>query len=445
MYLLWSINSIMLAMKRDSIPAFSRLSLILLLTLFISSQFTNQVLAQESEDYKEYKGMVRDSDTKKPLVFADLTLDGTNISTVTNTEGDFSLKVPEDMANGTVTISFLGYKKQSLPLSDLEGRNVKISLQQSITELSQVNINAPKDAQALVMAMLKKKGENYINEQAIMTAFYRETIKKRRKNASLSEAVVEIYKQPYVSNRNDAIKLIKARKSTNYSKLDTVALKLQGGPFSALYADMIKYPEFIFNEDNISDYVFSFNTSTEVDNRQVYVVDFKQKPEETYPLYYGKLYIDAETYALTSAVYNLNVENRELAGSLFIRKKPRKATVYPTMAAYRVDYRTKNGKWYYGYSNIQLTFKVNWKNKLFNSVYSLQSEMAITDWETNTTGKNRPKKALRPSVILADEASGFSEPEFWGRYNIIEPEKSIENAIRKINRQFKRSNSQAGN
>jgi hypothetical protein len=226
--------------------------------------------------------------------------------------------------------------------------------------------------------------------------------------------------------------------------LDTIALKLQGGPFSALYADMIKYPEFIFSDENISDYIFTFGPSTEVDNRQVYVVNFKQHPDDPYPLYFGKLFIDAQTFALTSAIYNLNVENRELAGQMFIRKKPRRAIVYPTEAAYRVDYRTKNDKWYYGYSNIQLTFKVNWKNKLFNSVYTLQSEMAITDWETNTTGINRPRKALRPTVILSDEASGFSEPEFWGKYNIIEPEKSIENAIKKINRQFKRTQTQAG-
>lgn len=432
-------------MKKERYFRSSRfLATSLLAMFFISSHLSTSVYAQNDQDYTEYKGEVIDSETKKPLVFADLGIDGTNISTVTNSEGDFALKVPNNLSNSTVTISFLGYKKKSMPLSDLKGRNVKIALTATITQLTQVNINAPKNAEALVRAMLERKGDNYINEQSIMTAFYRETIKKRRKNASLSEAVVEIYKQPYTSQRNDAIKLIKARKNTNYSRLDTLALKLQGGPFSALYADMIKYPEFIFDEESIGDYDFTFGKSTEVDGRQVYVVNFKQKADERYPLYFGKLFIDAETFALASAVYDLNVENRELASAMFIRKKPRRATVYPTQAAYRVDYRTSNGRWYYGYSNIQLTFKVNWKNKLFNSVYTLQSEMAITDWETNTTGKNRPKKALRPSVILADEASGFSEPEFWGQYNIIEPEKSIENAIRKINRQFKRDNSQPG-
>jgi len=430
-------------MKKDVFKNRSKIFSLIILVL-LSSLVSFNAYSQEDQDFTEYKGEVLDDDTKKPLVFADLNLEGTNISTVTNTEGDFAIKVPNNLSDVTMTISFLGYKKKSIPLSSLKDRNNTISLSPSVTELTEVSINVPKNAETLVKAMLKKKGENYITEQTIMTAFYRETIKKRRKNASLSEAVVEIYKQPYDSRRNDAIKLIKARKNTNYSRLDTLALKLQGGPFSALYADMIKYPDFIFTEDNMSEYIFTFGKSTEVNNRPVYVVNFKQDPKEPYPLYYGKLYIDAETYALTSAIYNLNVENRDLAAQMFIRKKPRRAIVYPTEAAYRVDYRTNNGKWYYGYSNIQLTFKVNWKNKLFNSVYTLQSEMAITDWEANTTGVNRPKQALRPSVILADEASGFSEPEFWGKYNIIEPEKSIENAIRKISRQFKRGQLQAG-
>ena len=124
---------------------------------------------------------------------------------------------------------------------------------------------------------------------------------------------------------------------------------------------------------------------------------------------------------------------------LFV-KKPRRVKVYPTEAAYRVNYRIKDGKWYYGYSNISLTFKVNWEGKLFNSVYTLQSEMAVTDWEQNTTGMSKPKDYLKPTVIFADEASGFSDPEFWGEFNIIEPEKSIESAIKKISKQIKKDN-----
>ena len=100
---------------------------------------------------------------------------------------------------------------------------------------------------------------------------------------------------------------------------------------------------------------------------------------------------------------------------MYIRKKPRKVDVYPTEATYRVNYRTKNGKWHYAYSNILLTFKVNWKGKLFNSMYTLNSEMAITDWEiTDTKFVKVRENIIRPTTILVDETSGFSDPEFWG-------------------------------
>ena len=404
--------------------------------------FNTVTKAQEAnQNYTEFKGIVMDSNTNNALVFADLNINETNISTVTNNDGEFLLKVPNEHLNKDLNIAYLGYKKKIIPLSELINKKNKIKLEELITVLDQINLNVVKDAENLVRLTLKNKGENYINNQAIMTAFYRETIKNRKKNASLSEAVLEIYKQPYTSNKKDAIKLIKARKNTNYTKLDTLALKLQGGPLSSLYTDIIKYPEYIFNENNLSEYNFTFDNITQINNKKVYVVNFKQKPQIDYPLYYGKLYIDAETFSLTSAIYNLNVENRKLASQMFVRKKPDRVKVFPTEAAYRVDYRTKDGKWYFGYSNIQLTFKVDWKGKLFNSVYSLSSEMAITDWEFNTTGINKPKDNLKTTVILSDEASGFSDPLFWGEYNIIEPEKSIESAIKKINKQLKRSES----
>lgn len=425
---------------RSNIISKGLLSFVVFIFLFGNYQHihASSFLQEELQSYSEYKGIVIDSNTKSPLSFADITINGTNIRTVTNREGEFLLKVSNDLLDKKIIISFLGYETKEISIQNLKQKKNIISLNVSITELSQVKINVPKDAKTLVKTAISRKNKNYINEQTIMTAFYRETIKKRRKNASLSEAVVKIYKQPYISNKNDGIKLIKSRKNTNYSRLDTIALKLQGGPFSTLYADIVKYPEFIFTEDTFPYYKFSFEPSTEINNRQVYVVKFQQFSNVVSPFYYGKLYIDAETFALTSAIYSLNIENKQQATALFVRKKPNRVAVTILSADYRVDYKSKNGKWYYGYSNIQLAFKVKWKNKLFSSNYSLNIEMAVTDWEKNITEKLKSKYSLKPSVILSDQASGFSDPEFWGKYNIIEPEKSIESAIKKIVKQLKK-------
>ena len=391
-------------------------------------------------DYKQYSGEVVDESTNKSLVFATLTVEGSNISTITNTEGNFLLKVPAQMTNRNVIVSFLGYKTKKIPISSLDPEKNKILLEVSVTQLSEININAPKDAMALVKETINRRDENYFIDPTLMTAFYRETIKKRRKNVSLSEAVVNIYKTPYKSSKDDAVELYKARKSTDYDKLDTVALKLQGGPYNTLYVDIMKYPEYIFSNELIANYKFSFDRSTRINDRLIYVIKFDQHESILEPLYHGELFIDVENKILTSAIFSLNITDREKVAKLFVRRKPAKVDVWPMEVSYRVDYREKDGKWYYGYSSVNMEFKIDWADKWFNSVYSTTAEMAITDWEKNPTGelpKNRER--IKKSIILNDEATGFSDPDFWGEYNIIEPEKSIESAIRKIQRQLRRT------
>lgn len=396
---------------------------------------------QESDaDFNSYKGEIVDASTKRPLVFANLSVEGTNISTITNTEGNFLLKVPKEIKDGNLVVSFLGYRTRSIPLSGLQAEKNTIPLTVSVTELSEININAPKDAEALVKEVMAKKHENYFGSPTVMTAFYRETIKKRRRNVSLSEAVVTIYKSPYDSTREDAMELYKARKSTDYSKLDTVALKLQGGPFNTLYVDVMKYSEYFLSNETFSNYRFSYERSTMVNDRLVFVIRFTQHEDVLDPLYQGELYIDMENKTLTTAIFSLNITDREKASNLFVRRKPAKVDVWPTEVAYRVDYRTKDGKWYYGYSSVHMEFKVDWKDKWFNSTYSMSAEMAITDWERNPGGDlPRNRQRIKKSIILNDEALGFSDPGFWGEYNIIEPDKSIESAIRKIQRQLRRN------
>jgi len=433
--------------KSNNVLLSALAGIILLIGIPATSQASTvfQDNPQEVTSFNQFKGEVVDGENNKPLVFATLTLEGSNISTITNTEGKFLLKIPTSIKQGNIIVSFLGYKTSVVPLEQLKDNKNKIALMVSITKLEEVNVVIPKSARTLVKETLRRKGENYFGDPTLMTAFYRETIKKRKKNVSLSEAVVNIYKTPYSSEKKDAVQLYKARKSTDYNKLDTLALKLQGGPFNALYVDIMKYPEYIFNEVTMEDYDFSFERSTRINDKLIYVVGFKQRPNIYDPLYKGQLFIDAENKILTSAIYSLNITDKELASKMFVRKKPRNAKVYPTDIAYRVDYREKNGKWYYGYSNVLLEFKINWDKKLFNSVYSMSCEMAVTDWEKNISGEvPKVKDRLKSSIILSEAAIGFSDPDFWGEYNIIEPEKSIESAIKKIQRQLKKSNTDGG-
>ena len=157
------------------------------------------------------------------------------------------------------------------------------------------------------------------------------------------------------------------------------------------------------------------------------------------PLFYGKLYIDAQSFALARADFDMNLTDNEEATKLFIRKKPFNAVVNTTKAHYQIEYRLRDNKWYYAYSRVDLNMKINWKKKIFNTYYNSTIEMAATDWFDDVNKKEfKMKDRINPNVVIQDAITGFSEPEFWGEYNIIEPDKSIENAINKIQKRLKK-------
>lgn len=390
----------------------------------------------DSLKYKQFKGSVIDMESRKALGFATLTLEGTNLSTVANSEGEFSFKVPLNQATGNVVVSYLGHKDKILSLTVLKPERNRIELELLTVTLSTISVH-PKDPDMLMNAIMNQRAQNYSQDQNKMIVFYRETIKKNKTYVSLSEAVLDLYKQPCLSGRSDQIELSKGRKSTDYTRLDTITFKLQGGPYTSVLLDIMKNPEMVFTEEMMKNYDFTIENISKIGDRLMYVIDFKQNINTKEPLYYGKLYVDTESLAIISATFSLNVEDKFAASDLFIRKKPMGAKVYPTEATYQVNYREKGGKWFFGYSRAEIIFKIEWKKRLFNTHYASTIEMAVTDWTKSPVKNAKPTDRLKPYVVMMDEVSGFADPEFWGVQNVIEPEKSIEQAIRKIQRKMK--------
>jgi hypothetical protein len=296
----------------------------------------------------------------------------------------------------------------------------------------------PIDPEVIVRNAIGRIGRNFTNEPNLMTAFYRETIRKNRTYVSIGEAVVEIFKAPYSNDlRFDGARIYKGRKGSDVEKMDTVLFKLQGGPVTVLQLDIAKNTQDILTIDAMKYYDYSLTSVIEIDNKPHYVISFRQKPSVDMPLFMGNLYIETETYALTEAEFGFNLEDKEAVSSIFIKKKPLGMQVTPEIATYRVKYREQDGKWYFAYSRAEVKFKVNWKRKLFNTYYTTMSEMAITDRTNEEVIKFAGKEKLRYSDVFSDQVEAFTDPEFWGEYNVIEPDQSIESAIRRLSRKLK--------
>lgn len=419
--------------KRLIIPAFILFTVSVLPTQIRASNKASYL--QDTLSFIQYKGRIIDSESKDKLSFASLSLLGTNIASVSNSEGEFAIKVPKEHLNASLEISYIGYKNKVISLKGLNPEDNLIGLDPSNIALSEIVIST-NEAEALFKKVMERKAQNYSSDYDQMTGFYRETVKRRRTYLSISESVIDIQKQPYQNDYDDYIELFKGRKNTDYTKLDTLTFKLQGGPYSTIFLDIMKYPDFIFTDNPLANFEFTIEGNTQIDDKKVYVLAFKQRPQILDPLYYGRLYIDTESLAVIRAAFNLNVENKKAVSALFTQKKPSGSEVYPTEASYQINYREQNGKWRFGYSRGDITFKVDWAKRLFNSTYESAIELAVTDWEKKSNESTKSSGKLMQNVIMIDKVSNFADPDFWGEYNIIEPEKSIESAIRKIQRKM---------
>ena len=385
------------------------------------------------------RGKVVDSETNAPLIFATVAVKETNVATVTNIDGEFQIKIVDLDKSKNLEFTYLGYKNSVIPLTEMRDNGYRnlIKMEAAPIPIKEIIVKPmmPDDIMERVIGSISK---NYPSVPNLMTAFYRETIRKNRTYVSIGEALVEIFKAPYNSDlRFDGTRIYKGRKNTDTEKVDTVLFKLQGGPFTSLELDLAKNPESILTSDAMKYYNYTLTGVIEIDGRPNYVIEFVQKPSVDIPLFLGKFYIDTKTYALTTAEFGFNLSNKEEAASLFIRKKPLGMSVTPEVATYMVKYREQDGKWYFSYSRAEVKFKVNWKRKLFNTHYTTMSEIAVTDRTDQEVIKFAGRDKLRYSDIFLEEVSAFADPDFWGDYNVIEPDQTIESAIRRIARRVK--------
>jgi len=394
---------------------------------------------QDQQSYTTIKGKVVDSETATPLIFATVGLQGTNVATVTNLDGEFLLKVSSELQDPIIEILYIGYKTSVVKVSDLrtEGRDNTLRLQQATIPIREIVIK-PISPEEIMQNFISNVSVNYADIPNFMTSFYRETIKRNKNYVSIAEAVVEIFKAPYNNEfRFDMARVYKGRKNVQVSRLDTVLFKLQGGPVTTLQLDLVKNPASIMTLESMKDYDYTLESIITINEKPHYVVKFNQKPEVDAPLFLGKFYIDIESYALTEAEFSINLEDQEEASSIFIRKKPLGMKVLPEMASYRVKYREQDNKWYFSYGRAEVKFKVDWAKKLFNTDYTTMSEIAVTDRTDEEVIKFESKERLKKGDIFTDEVSAFVDPDFWGDYNVIEPDQSIESAIRRLARRLR--------
>jgi len=386
--------------------------------------------------YKQVEGILVDRLTGDPLVFANVQVKDTKLGTVSNADGEFVLKVPGRYQDQTLIITHIGYKDLSLPISTLNksGNELKVTPEAiPIEELTFRNLEPVE----LITEAMKRVPDNYLARPANYTSFYREAIKQNRHYVSVGEAVLKAYKSPYDKEFvADRVKIFKGRKSRDVKKMDTVMVKLEGGPYTAYMLDIVKNPHNLFPYKFSEVYDFEVAGQVTYHDRMCYAIDFDQKKNVAVPLYAGRIYITSDSLAIAGVEFSLSETGLEHAGGMLIRKKPPSMKIETMGANYLVNYKEQGGKWYLSYVRVELNFRSKWKKELFYSRYKVMNEMAVTDIDTDDVIKYPRSELIKITDVFAEEIDDFMDDEFWGEYNYIKPDENIESAIARLKRRL---------
>ncbi|MGC8823643.1 MAG: carboxypeptidase-like regulatory domain-containing protein [Bacteroidales bacterium] len=405
--------------------------------LILTASTTSVQAARDSAQMNIYQGKIIDAETGAPIMYASVFIEGTNIGTVANAEGEFMLKAP--VANGgRIGFSHLGYKTVFLGRNELKASGNVIVLKPEVVSLQEIIVRV-EDPELIIKGALSNISKNYSRKPAMVNGFYRETIQQNKRYVSVAEAVLEAYKSPYNNYfANDKVKVLIGRKSQDVKKMDTIVVKFQGGPILPFYIDIAKNPENLINESFFNQYTLKLTGQVSLDDIRCYVVEFKQRKDVDLPLYEGKFYIDVNNLAFVAAEFSVSEYGLPYATTTYVKRKPATMKVDILRANYFVKYNKMGDIWQLAYTRSELAFKCKWPKRLFSSNYIITTEMAVTDIDYDNVEKIKIAEAFKPSEIFSERVEDFRNDDFWGDYNIIVPEESVLNAIKKLNRKLMR-------
>ena len=384
-------------------------------------------------------GVVLDRQTGRALNHVSVTAEGGKAHTVTNEDGRFVLKIPQ--MSKYVQLSHISYKTRRQNLTEGQTENLRIYMTSSTVELSEIVVS-PNEPLQIVQAAIERIEKNYPEDPELVRCFYRETARRGSRFISIAEAVTDMYKTGYDRGPDwDAVAILKGRRLMGMKKKDTLGVKIQGGPVLPLMVDVAKNRDYVLSREHLGDYIYRMEIPVKINDRLQYVVSMNPKYVTSFPLMYGKLFIDQETLTFTRAELQLDVRDWRKASDYMLVKKPLGLHFRPKELTVTVVYETDAlGKTRMSYVRNEMRFNCDWKRRLFASPFTTVSEMVVTDrlFKGDEVKRPRGRNSFGLRDRFYDRVEYFDDPDFWEGYNIIEPTESLENAIGKLKKKVRK-------
>lgn len=388
-----------------------------LLIIGVAFLFTTRARAQTSP--LTLSGRVVSQDKEAPIPFASVTVAGRETGTLTNTQGDFTLKLFAARQGDSIQVSCVGYQSVKLALPAATGKAFVVRLKPVAVVLDEVRVQARlTTALDILREAVAAIPRNYDTTSVQLTALYREDQQFAGKPVRFSEAQMQVYKTAYNQpEAKDELKLIKGWKKEYDPAQHRLPLitNLSNGARSSLINDLLKYrtsahKSHLLNEQNFRYYDFALRVVA--GERPTYVIDFKPGKRKRRAYGQGQIYIDVQTLAFVRFDFQLSQAglDRENNSQWLLKQiafMVHRGTLKLTDYRQGLSYRPYEGKWYLSNVDRWLEFRLNSPSRnLIDKPWEVSTRFTVTDigpkgippfGEANIAENQAPMSSLIPT------------------------------------------------
>jgi hypothetical protein len=292
-------------------------------------------------------GKVVDRETKEPLPFASVGINGKPIGLISNEQGEFDFHIPADLRNDILAVNMLGYQIYEAPVWSLIGNGpVVIEMQAASVLLKEVIIKDSLRAGEILKIALSRIEQNHPMRPFQLDGFYRDVKKLGGTYISLLEAAVKIYDEDYKEPRNkfklrERVALLEVRRSLGYSSKFTTFFDKDNLLEDLLLNNNVRYRQ--FPDEDVFFSSLELENDSYYNGREVYVISNSHD-------YSLRVFVDKETYGIVHLEYTNDhqdkLERKKGLESRFVKIKR------------TLDFKFFEGKLFLNY--ISVTSQVNW-------------------------------------------------------------------------------------
>lgn len=369
-------------------------------------------LPAQSENFITITGTIADSQTKDRLGLASIGISNQALGTISNTLGEFMLRVPEQFFNDTLIVTYLGYKKYTHAISRINNNSrLQVELTPESTMLQEISVYANKlTAEQVIEKAVYAIKENYPTDAFLVEGFFRDILKENEKYVELTEAALKVFDKHFQRKLNHGITeeviISEARKSINYANPLIQRVRKQNGIMDLLDDNPVHYTRGLLNTKYFD---YEMDSSIETNDGLVYIIS-------TIPAQH-RIYVLASNYAIIKTVQELKENDTffkrpefSLNDSLVVRRM-----VYFQAIS---EFQKYHGKMYLKYSNetdaYEVLHKISRKRKFLVEAFKEFVVTNIIDEDVRPFNK-KEKYNFRDGV-----ANKNYHPAFWENFSTIQ-------------------------